>query len=85
MAKPSNYRETHTLVEDVTYQHADKAGGATHASEGILRQGRVVWSQGQAQQASNALESVTVYAEGVGLIDLPADVLSGDRLTSLRR
>ena len=85
MAKPGNYRETHTLVEDVTYQHADKAGGATHASEGILRQGRVVWSQGQAEPVQDARERVTVYAEGVGLIDLPADVLSGDRLTGLRR
>ena len=85
MAKPSNYRETHTLVEDVTYQHADKSGGATYASEGILRQGRVVWSQGQVERAPDALQSVTVYAEGVGLIDLPKEVLSDDRLTSLRR
>ncbi len=84
MARPSNYRETHTLAADVPYRNADKTGGATHSSDGILHRGRVVWSQGQPQDPS-AAGSVTVYAEGVGLIELPADVLSQDRLTGLRR
>lgn len=84
MSKPNDYRETHIITEDVSYQNANKAGGGTQASQGILRQGRVVWSQGQELHA-DPINNVTVYAEGIGIIDLPAEALSKDRLTSLRR
>lgn len=75
MAKPAEYREAYALVADVPYRNAGKASSTeTHASKGVLQRGRVVWSQPQLER-SEAAACITVYAEGVGIIDLPLDTL----------
>ena len=62
-------------MADVPYRGANKIGGGTQAGDGILRKGRVVWSQAQQRELDSCVP-VNVYAEGLGLIDLPAEVLS---------
>ena len=74
MARPSDYRETHTIRTDVAYKEADKSDGGTQAGEGVLRPGRVVWTKAHSQERYSG--PVKVYAEGIGLVELPAEALS---------
>ncbi len=71
MTKPSDYRRTYVLAMDVPYRNHEQHTTATHASQGVLHRGRVVWLQhdvpGQDQSAQ-----VSAFAEGVGIVVLDA-------------
>lgn len=84
MSKPNDFRETCVLAMDVPYQNASKTGDAPYASDGILRQGRVVWVKEHAPDYASAV-NIAAYAEGVGVIEVPQNALQGSRLASLRR
>ena len=74
MAKPSEYRDIYVLNTDVTYQDAAKASaGDTFNSHGVLERGRVVWAPPRAASADPA--TVSVYAEGVGVVTLAPECL----------
>ena len=69
MTKPNEYRKTYVLSMDVAYNNRDAAHKGTHAGEGVLQRGRVVWLQRDPQ----ADAEVPAYAEGVGLVLLASD------------
>ncbi len=64
MTKPNEYRKTYILSEDVSYSAATVLRKGTHASDGTLERGRVVWLENDPQAAGE----VPAYAEGVGLV-----------------
>ena len=84
MSKPNEFRETCVLAMDVPYQNASKSDGGTYASDGILRQGRVVWVKEHSPDYASTI-NISAYAEGVGVIEVPQNALQGSRLASLRR
>ncbi len=72
MSKPNDFRETYVLAADVPYHAASKSTNDTYASQGMLRQGRIVWLQGTPDSLP---ESVAAYAEGVGVVHVTSDLL----------
>ena len=73
MEKPSEYRETYVLSMDVAYDNAGAVIRGTHASRGMLSQGRVVWLREEPKPAAET--PVPAYAEGVGIVMLAPDAL----------
>ncbi len=67
MTKPNEYRKTYVLSEDVSYSAATLLRKGTHASDGTLARGRVVWLENDPQASE-----VPAYAEGVGVVMLTA-------------
>ena len=63
MTKPNEYRKTYVVSEDVSYSTSSVLQKGTHASDGTLQRGRVVWLESDPQAAE-----VPAYAEGVGLV-----------------
>ncbi len=72
MTKPTEYRETYMLAADVPYRNTGSPVKGTHAGEGTLHRGRVVWLQ-ENPPAINGETQVSAYAEGVGLVVLASN------------
>ncbi len=67
--KPQNYRESCTVTRDIHYEVGQEPGKGTHSGSGTLHKGRVVWIQKPLSESANE-PSVSVYAEGVGIVSL---------------
>ena len=72
MTKPNDFRETYILAADVPYRVADPISHGTHAGEGTLHRGRVVWLRNEAPPRE-AQTQIPVFAEGVGLVLLDSN------------
>lgn len=75
MTKPNQYRKTYVISTDVSYQVAEQQKG-THAGQGVLSQGRVVWLENDPQRNG---EQVPAYAEGVGVVMVAAEAVQPAR------
>ena len=71
MTKPNQFRKTYVLRTDVSYNNTQQQKG-THAAEGMLFQGRVVWLENDPQPNGS---EVAAYAEGVGVVLLACDAV----------
>lgn len=70
MTKPNEFRKTYVLSTDVSY-HASQEQKGTHAGDGMLHQGRVVWLENDPQPNIE----VAAYAEGVGVVLLAPEAV----------
>ncbi len=71
MSKPTEFRHIYILTADIPYSNADKSGGGTQNSEGMLLAGRVVYLS-----APPAADQVPAYAEGLGIVAVKAEALA---------
>lgn len=76
MTKPNEFRKTYMVSTDVCYRNTNAARKGTHASEGTLARGRVVWLESDPQP--NGTE-VAAYAEGVGVVLLAPEAVQPAR------
>lgn len=67
MTKPKEFRSTCITTCEIPYEVQDGALKGTHASKGILENGRVVWLKAQSEEERPDF-MVPAYAEGVGII-----------------
>ncbi len=74
MTKPNEYRKTYVLSTDVPYSNTNDSRKGTHASEGMLHTGRVVWLE-KDPQPTDGFVQVAAYAEGVGVVMLTPDAV----------
>ena len=69
---PAEYSEERVLSQDIPYQVEGLKG--THAANGILHLGRIVWvRKGTEEQSPD--QHVSAYADGVGLVSLESRFL----------
>ena len=69
---PADYTEQRVVTQDVPY-HVEGLKG-THADDGTLHLGRVVWVK-KGTEAQNPDQRVSVYAEGAGLVSVESRFL----------
>jgi len=74
MTKPNDYRETYMLATDVPYSNVAPSTKGTHAAQGILHRGRVVWLQNDPPMTGGEAP-ISAYAEGVGLVVLASNAV----------
>ena len=70
MTKPNEFRKTYVVSTDVSYHMTGQKG--THAGDGTLEPGRVVWLENDPQPNG---EAVSAYAEGVGVVMVAAEAV----------
>ena len=73
--KPQDYRESCTVMRDTHYEVGEASSKGTHSGSGTLHKGRVVWIQKSLSESAHE-PSVSVYAEGVGIVSLDPGCLS---------
>lgn len=73
MTKPNEFRKTYVIRTDVSYRVNEQQKG-THAGEGTLHPGRVVWLEAD-PEPNEAGHEVAAYAEGVGVVLLTPEAV----------
>lgn len=71
MTKPNEFRKTYVLSTDVCY-HISQEQKGSHAGDGTLHQGRVVWLENDPQPDG---DEIAAYAEGIGVVLLAPETV----------
>ena len=74
MTKPQDYRQERVVTCATSYEVHEGAQKGPHAGSGVLNAGRVVWVK---EAPEPAVEQVSAYAEGIGVISLRSGSLHG--------
>jgi hypothetical protein len=74
MTKPDEYKEERVIQHDTPYKADDRFPMGPQSGVGVLTVGRVVWTE-ESIDASERDETVTAFAEGVGVIHVEAQSL----------
>ena len=71
MTKPQEFQDQTTIQHETRYQVDEHYPKGPQAGTGVLGAGRVVWTQGQTNRASDEAQA-KAFADGIGVISVEA-------------
>ena len=75
MERPLIYRDSYVVDRNFPYERVELLATGQHLGGGVLGKGQRVWMQHEPQATTHRC-AVSVYAEGIGIINLNPHCLS---------